>query len=137
MCIAWKFRQRKLHIDDFGNPLDESSPYWSHAHSEGQGTVQVHPHSSETLEEDIVPGLVTTPSEDPIAVRVVLAAALESAVESSLMSPGLGGPQMEANEQTPLLRRSDTLTEGSYSARSSSDSKNLGEAKGWQAWFGR
>jgi len=24
MCIAWKFRQRRLRIDDFGHPLDES-----------------------------------------------------------------------------------------------------------------
>lgn len=23
MCIAWKFRQRRLGIDDFGHPLDE------------------------------------------------------------------------------------------------------------------
>ncbi|KAF8868590.1 hypothetical protein CPB84DRAFT_1213163 [Gymnopilus junonius] len=25
MCIAWKIRQGKLHIDDFGNPVDSSS----------------------------------------------------------------------------------------------------------------
>jgi hypothetical protein len=25
MCIAWKFRQRRLQIDDFGRPLDKTN----------------------------------------------------------------------------------------------------------------
>jgi len=82
-----------------------------------------------------VPGLVTTPSEDPIAVRVALTRALESAVGGNLMPPGFGGPEREPNEQTPLLRRSDT--NGSESIRSGSGSRKSAEGKGWQAWFGR
>jgi len=135
MCIVWKLRQRKLHIDDFGNPLDYSPPRnWSRVNPDN--IVQVH-NSPLTADEVPVPGLVTTPSEDPIAVRVALAAALESAAEGNLVSPVLNGAEGElgADEETPLLGRRGTV--GSSSVRSGSGSRKSGEAKGWQAWFGR
>ncbi|KDR74687.1 hypothetical protein GALMADRAFT_141041 [Galerina marginata CBS 339.88] len=135
MCIAWKIRQRKLDIDDFGNPLSYFPPaHWSPNNPEGE---QAHDHSLLVDDTEPVPGLVTTPSEDPIAVRKALTAALESAAEGNLLSPGLGpsGPQRDATtERTPLLRRSDT--NGSESIRSGSGS-GKSENKGWQAWFGR
>jgi uncharacterized protein with PQ loop repeat len=108
MCIAWKIRQRKLHIDDFGNPLDCSPPRnWSRIDPDTEETAEVHDHSLVLDDDDSVPGLVTTPS----------------------------GPERDMNEQTPLLRRSDT--NGSPTTRSDSDSRKSAEAKGWQAWFGR
>lgn len=76
MCLAWKVRQAKLNIDDFGEPLPASRP--SSASIVG-------------LYEDEVPGLVRTGEEDPepAAVRAALASALESAVEGDVRSNGL------------------------------------------------
>ena len=34
MCIAWKIRQRRLHIDDFGHPLPPSSEDYNDTHSQ-------------------------------------------------------------------------------------------------------
>ncbi|PPQ74468.1 hypothetical protein CVT26_001105, partial [Gymnopilus dilepis] len=71
MCIFWKIRQNKLHIDDFGNPinspdlpnLQETTSALSAAHSERSATSEYDAEE----EEEVVPGLVTTPSEDPVA----------------------------------------------------------------------
>jgi len=40
MCLFWKARQRRLHIDDFGNPLDndESHQHGSDVHSTSDST---------------------------------------------------------------------------------------------------
>jgi len=86
MCIAWKMRQQKLNVDDFGNPLGPQypPPSWSTSDSDYHVT-----HENTLVEDDEpVPGLVTEPSENPIAVRVALATALESAVETDLLTPG-------------------------------------------------
>ncbi|KAF9553999.1 hypothetical protein CPC08DRAFT_208796 [Agrocybe pediades] len=137
MCIAWKVRQKKLQIDDFGNPLHPTFPpnSWSDVPSNVHSNVGTYNRSTSPYldDEDSVPGLVTTPSENPIAVRTALTRALESAAESNLMSPALEEPSREENEQTPLLKRTD-----SSSVRSSSTSRKAAEAaRGWQAWFGR
>jgi len=110
MCIAWKIRQSKLQIDDFGNSLIPANS-WSNG-------------------DTAVPGLVTLDSEDPVAVHPALTRALGNAAESSLI---LEEPNPEVDERTPLLKHSD-----SSSVRSSSVSRKADEAaKGWQAWFGR
>lgn len=46
MCLAWKVRQRKLHIDDFGNPLDgEPQRVEIRVDAESVETVTPHHHS--------------------------------------------------------------------------------------------
>ncbi|KAF9050191.1 hypothetical protein BJ165DRAFT_1457084 [Panaeolus papilionaceus] len=46
MCLAWKVRQRKLHIDDFGNPLDgEPQRVEIRVDTESVETVTPHHHS--------------------------------------------------------------------------------------------
>ena len=92
MCIFWKIRQRKLNIDDFGDPLSGGPPL--HA------------------------------SEDPIAVRVVLADTLESAAEGDPISPPPSGTGYEVDEEAPLLHQREV----------NPDSKSV---RGWSAWFRR
>lgn len=82
MCILWKARQRRLGIDDFGNPLLP-------------GVVVVN------RSEDDVPGLVVE-DEDPVAVHAALVNALESAVEADVRTGGIIESQ-RVEEDTPLL----------------------------------
>jgi hypothetical protein len=87
MCIVWTFRQRRLGIDEFGNPLDGNP---AHAHRAPAG-------------DDIdVPGLVTTEEEDPTMMRIALAGALQSAVEEEVRTG-----EVAVNEATPLLNNQD------------------------------
>jgi len=88
ICIAWKYRQRRLGIDDFGHPLPTASNILSTA-------------SSDT---DEVPGLVLGGDEDAAAVREALEDALESAVEEDVRSMGVH------TETTPLLSPTTTAT---------------------------
>jgi hypothetical protein len=109
MCICWKIRQRKLNIDDFGDPLGGGPPpYPSDADDS----------TAEVDDSEFVPGVVTTSTEDPIAVRIVLADALESATEGDLI------PGHEVDEEARLLHRREV----------NPDSKPV---RGWSAWFGR
>jgi hypothetical protein len=94
MCILWTFRQRRLGIDEFGNPLPL-------------------PHSISDLptegEDGGVPGLVAEEDEDPAKMRMALEAVLESAVEAdirveSVESAVREAQQEEAGDETPLLR---------------------------------
>ena len=98
MCIMWKFRQRELSVDDFGNPLHPSfpPPSWSEACTRGDCETRVVPEP----DNDPVPGLVTEPSENPVAVCVALAEALETAVQTDLRPPTLLAEQEDATEQT-------------------------------------
>lgn len=77
MCIAWKVRQHKLGIDDFGNPLRPEFPpsSWS------------EPYPAEPEHGDRVPGLVGDAAENPATSRV------------ALVSP------VEVDGQTPLLAK--------------------------------
>lgn len=123
MCVFWKIRQRKLNIDDFGDPLGSGPlPYPSGA---DDSTAAVHDrHAILVDDSEFVPGVMATSSEDPIAVRVVLADAFESAAEGDLISPHLNGPGDEVDEEAPLLHRREV----------NPDSK---PGRGWSAWFGR
>ncbi|KAH9474897.1 hypothetical protein JR316_0013365 [Psilocybe cubensis] len=154
---TWKIRQRRLGIDDFGNALLDpasSPPTSTHNATYGATDTNANANTSTTTRagnvenvsveevEDIVPvpGLVTTPSEDPRAVRAVLAAALESAAESRLVDVG--------DERTPLLGGGGSGVVGAGAGASGSGggvgggtgagSKQVSEeVKGWQAWFRR
>ncbi|PPQ63738.1 hypothetical protein CVT24_004247 [Panaeolus cyanescens] len=44
MCLAWKVRQRKLHIDDFGQPLDGQSPQRVEIRVDTESVETVTPH---------------------------------------------------------------------------------------------
>ncbi|KAG6887193.1 hypothetical protein C0995_000513 [Termitomyces sp. Mi166 len=91
MCIVFHFRQRRLGLDEFGNPL--SGRVVDTATPASEGTVV------ERSDADAdVPGLVTTEEEDPRMVRVALARALESATGSDIRAVA-----QLPSEETPLL----------------------------------
>ncbi|GLB40051.1 putative protein with repeated motif present between transmembrane helices in cystinosin, yeast ERS1p, mannose-P-dolichol utilization defect 1, and other hypothetical proteins [Lyophyllum shimeji] len=108
MCIVFTIRQRRLGVDEFGNPLPDSQARSQH--------YQLH-DSGDDLG---VPGLVTNEEEDPVAVRGALAAALESAAESDIRGADATEPP---SEQTPLL--------------GGGANKESEVRTGWRAWFGR
>jgi hypothetical protein len=106
MCIFWKYRQRRLGIDDFGNPLD------------------LELDREAELPCSVIPGLVG--EENPATVSVALADALESAAETDVRSEGVLEVGDEAvSEATPLL--------GSDSRDSKITERNVGV--GWLSWF--
>ena len=124
MCIFWKIRQRKLNIDDFGDLLG-GGPF-SYPSNAGDSTAAIHDRHAILVEDpEFVPGLATTSSEDPIAVRVVLTDTLESAAEGDQISPPPSGPGHEVDEEeAPLLQRREVNLDGK-------------PVRGWSAWFGR
>ncbi|PBK76096.1 hypothetical protein ARMSODRAFT_950480 [Armillaria solidipes] len=107
LCIMFKIRQRRLHIDDFGEPLTPLQQY--------------------SPLPDEMPGLVIGEGEDEVAVRVALASELESAVETDVRSAGVR-PVLEiavrprSGEREPLL--------GERTAKSTED----GKSGGWFSW---
>jgi hypothetical protein len=119
MCIFWKIRQRKLNIDDFGNPL-------------GGGP----PSSASDLDETptipdrhyiLLDAQVTTPGspENPNIVHLALANALESASENNLPSPPLNRLELELDEEAPLLCQREINPDRTCTGK-----------QGWSAWFG-
>jgi hypothetical protein len=109
MCILWTFRQRRLGIDEFGNPLSFT-----------------HSYDLNTGEDVGVPGLVAEEDEDPATMRVALEAALESAVEADVRegSVVMEALQEEVGEETPLLGPG-------------SSPKEVGGDGGWLSWLSR
>jgi len=98
MCIVWTFRQQRLGIDEFGNPLD------------GSGT---HPNVYRPLtgDDDLqvdVPGLVTTEEEDPAMMRIALTAALTTAAEEEIRTGEVAVDDIRVDEATPLLGSTKT-----------------------------
>ncbi|KAF9525257.1 hypothetical protein CPB83DRAFT_897131 [Crepidotus variabilis] len=132
MCISWKIRQHNLGIDDFGRRI--SSLFPPDSWNEATGDINAHEASQSptppVVDEDPVPGLITEPSENPVAVRTALADALEAAAETDLRSPNVGLPsaESETSERAPLLPRHSRTN----SLKSNSEPKN-----GWMSWFGR
>ncbi|KAG6874948.1 hypothetical protein C0992_005850 [Termitomyces sp. T32_za158] len=91
MCIVFHLRQRRLGLDEFGNPLP------GHATTDIDNSA-LDPTIVERGDEDVdVPGLVTTEEEDPRVVGVALARALESATGSNIRI------HVVPSEETPLL----------------------------------
>ncbi|KAJ3796727.1 hypothetical protein GGU11DRAFT_745846 [Lentinula aff. detonsa] len=108
MCICWKVRQKRLGLDDFGNDIVDdplSGSYLSTTTSLANSTHHHHPAADVD-----VPGLVVE-DEDAVAVRVALANALESAVETDVRSGGvrevreipIHAHHDQEDENTPLL----------------------------------
>lgn len=97
MCIIWTFRQRRLGIDDFGNPV--SLPAYS---------------TSPSDDGYVVPGLVVG-EEDPAVIRVALAAALESAAESDVRNGSIrDAHELPISEETPLLNPTHASNKGGW-----------------------
>ncbi|KAF9463196.1 hypothetical protein BDZ94DRAFT_1289848 [Collybia nuda] len=87
MCIIWTYRQRRLGIDEFGDPLNNEVAV---THS--------------VVRDEAVPGLVAEEEDNPTAIRMALAAALESAAESDVRSRGVREvEELPIGEATPLL----------------------------------
>lgn len=110
MCIIWTYRQRRLGIDEFGNPLDGAGDDVSAYHPSRRALVgddvvaYVYVDDDDAAgvdEEDVeeVPGLVTGEEEDPGKMSMALTAALESAAESDVREAGVE----IVGEETPLL----------------------------------
>ncbi|TFK31445.1 hypothetical protein BDQ12DRAFT_694137 [Crucibulum laeve] len=130
MCIVWKFRQRRLKIDDFGRPLppavliSPASPAVHHAHREADSWQADGNEDEEAEAGDSMPGLVTS-GESPAAVRKALTRALESAVGADLRREGPAyEEEVPPNEETPLLRTGPA-------AQTDEDRKGS-----WVRWFG-
>lgn len=110
MCILWTFRQRKLGVDDFGNPLNRT----------------IESSQSDDCDVDPIPGLVTA-GENPVVVRKALARAVESAVGSDLLSGTIVTPyEVEDGEETPLPVGEATPLLGASKAK---------KGKSFTSWF--
>ena len=108
MCILWTFRQRRLGIDEFGNPA--TSP-----------TI-IAIEDGDTRE---VPGLVESGAEGLAIMRVALEVTLESTASAD---DGEGSPitRLEgAGEEIPLLGSQTTHLE---------ETRRSG---GWLKWLSR
>ena len=81
MCLFWKARQRKLHIDDFGNPLEPTEPQ---------------------LQDSPIP--VTRGPSDGERVQDAVVAAVETDVRTEPEAPVDDQPDV-TDEETPLLKR--------------------------------
>ncbi|KAJ7078446.1 hypothetical protein B0H15DRAFT_537405 [Mycena belliarum] len=99
ICIAWKLRQRRLHIDDFGGPLEGDPPSTS---APGSQRTYRDAEAGEDVggeeDEEDVPGLVLGEEEDAGAVRKALESALGEAVAGDVREGALVD-----TEETPLL----------------------------------
>ncbi|KAJ7199634.1 hypothetical protein GGX14DRAFT_661548 [Mycena pura] len=96
ICIAWKMRQRRLGIDDFGqrhSPATAAS--YCDAEEGGAGASEE--------EDEGVPGLVIGAEEDAGAVRKALESALGEAVAGDVREGGV-----VVSEETPLLPSGDS-----------------------------
>ena len=107
MCIVWKFRQRRLRVDDFGRPLDAPS---SSSDGDAEGVV-AEPQPYVLDEPELV---ITAPDDYPIIVREDTARSVDEPVAE--------------DEETPLLKRRERP------GRSQGETE---AERGWSAWFGR
>jgi hypothetical protein len=99
MCIAWKVRQHKLGIDDFGNPLRPEFPpsSWS------------EPYPAES-EGDLVPDLVADAAENLTTKAHV--SAVGANVETDSRVPHT---MASISDQTPLLAQTQSNKERIWS----------------------
>lgn len=125
ICITWKLRQRRLHIDDFGTPIHPESQSSSHApYRDAEEGQQALEREEEDEEEEPVPGLVIDPEEDAGAVRKALESALGEAVAGDVRD---GAAVL--TEEMPLLDAS-VSTQGQVGAQG-----QTGKGKGRAGWW--
>lgn len=87
----WRVRQRKLGIDDFGNPLEPSSA---------------------TSEQTVLPDSpipVTQGSPDGLPVQAAVSEAVQTDVRSEVSDSAQRG---DVHEETPLLKKDDAKDSG-------------------------
>lgn len=139
MCIVFKIRQNKRGVDDFGVPVglsQEPGYFGQHlGRDEDIADAPCSPQHVDDYDEEPVPGLVETPSVDPGTLRVALHRALQSAADTRLLSPAVGGPKAQAagaHERTPLLRHQDT-----EQPQPEQTEQEEPPSRGWLSWFGR
>ncbi|KAJ7661701.1 hypothetical protein B0H17DRAFT_1093918 [Mycena rosella] len=104
ICIAWKIRQRRLRIDDFGAPLSPSSD--THPSAPSSAPAQYR----DAEEEEGVPGLVVGAEEDAGAVTKALASALGEAVAGDVREGSLGGEGEGEGSATNLLGQTEATS---------------------------
>lgn len=111
MCIIWKIRQRRLNVDDFGNPLAPPA-----VPSDEEISELPDPQPFVLDEPSSAPELVITSSDNPVFARA-----------DTLTEGASPLTELADNEETPLLIRRDGPTgiQGKIKPR------------GWSAWFGR
>ncbi|KAJ7320784.1 hypothetical protein DFH08DRAFT_788983 [Mycena albidolilacea] len=97
ICIAWKVRQNRLHIDDFGNPTNPESAPQSPRSTPAVPYRDAEEAQEQEEEEESVPGLVIDPEDDAGAVGKALESALGEAVAGDVREGAL------PTEETPLL----------------------------------
>ncbi|KAJ7112956.1 hypothetical protein C8R44DRAFT_796990 [Mycena epipterygia] len=105
ICIAWKLRQRRLRVDDFGAPLEPSSSASQNVYrdAEAPNAYRGAGEEEEEEEEEGVPGMVVGEEEDASAVRRALESALGEAVAGDVREGAEAAEAAEASEETPLL----------------------------------
>jgi hypothetical protein len=99
ICLAWKMRQRRLGVDDFGVALAAAEPQ-SSVNSAVPDRFRDSEQGPEDEDDDNrgVPGMVVGEEEDASAVHKALVSALGEAVAADVRT----GVET-ATEQTPLL----------------------------------
>ncbi|KAJ7717372.1 hypothetical protein DFH07DRAFT_907330 [Mycena maculata] len=108
LCLAWKLRQRRLRVDDFGMPLPVSDAGASASRvRDAEARERTEVEEEEGEEEEGVPGLVLSAEEDAGAVRKALESALGEAVAADVREGAV-----EVSEATPLLPRGDARGKG-------------------------
>ncbi|KAJ6589258.1 hypothetical protein B0H19DRAFT_1103426 [Mycena capillaripes] len=116
ICIAWKMRQRRLQIDDFGVALPPPSPSSPHSSPNNRNSRDVERgeggQEGEEEEEVEVPGLVVDPEEDAGAVRKALESALGEAAAGDVREGVVMDSELEATEETPLLADQGSAARG-------------------------
>ncbi|KAL0071163.1 hypothetical protein AAF712_001723 [Marasmius tenuissimus] len=149
LCICWKFRQHRLQIDDFGNPLPSNPLYEESVNNtpaQGQSRLPDSSLGTHPAADVDVPGLVVdgdSEAEDDgeatkkRAMKVALANALESAVGSDVRSDGvrtateipIDVDEAGSDERTPLLGDGRRMRRNDYGRTSPPPEQKVG-------WFG-
>ena len=149
LCICWKFRQHRLQIDDFGNPLPSNPLYESVESTPAQGRSRLPDSSlvaSHPAADVDLPGLVVDSdpeTEDDAeatkkrAMKVALANALESAVGSDVRSDGVQAAaeipidvdEAGTEERTPLLGDGRRMRRSLYGGTNPPERQS-----GWFGW---
>ncbi|KAJ7016220.1 hypothetical protein C8F04DRAFT_1163851 [Mycena alexandri] len=142
ICIAWKLRQRRLNVNDFGVSTDPNSASvagnnggarqrYRDVEGNGNGYAEAGRAEGADVEEDEedepVPGLVLDETEDAGAVVKALESALGEAVAGDVRErEGVDGDRADAvGEETPLLASAGQGSQGQEQEQAK------GKGRGW------